>query len=103
MRSDGRLEKRAAVKVPVHLLPTENSLVPEMATTVNISRYGARVSTNRRWHPGEQVELISISGEFKRRASVVYCHPTTGGQFCVGLEFDANVKNIECGPWTSVA
>jgi hypothetical protein len=103
MLSDGRLEKRAAVKVPVRLLPAENALVAETATTLNISRYGARLLTRRRWRPGEQVDLISMSGEFRRQARVVYCNLLTDGQFCVGLEFGASVKAWKNGPWTSVA
>lgn len=103
MQSDGRLEKRATVKVPVRLLPMENALDPEAATTVNISRFGARVFTNRRWRPGDLVDIASMSGEFRRQARVVYCHPLKDGQFCIGLEFGASVKNLKVGPWSSVA
>jgi hypothetical protein len=103
MRLDGRLEKRAAVQVPVRLLSTENPLNPEFATTLNISRFGARVFSNRRWLPGDQVDIASLSGEFRRQARVVYCHPLTGGHFCIGLEFGARVKNWQSAPMTSVA
>jgi hypothetical protein len=103
MRSDGRLEKRATVQVPVRLLTVENPRDPESATTLNISRFGARVFTNRRWLPGDQVDIASVSGEFRRPARVVYCHPVTGGHFCIGLEFGASVKNWQSAPMTSVA
>jgi hypothetical protein len=103
MRSDGRLEKRAAVQVPVRLLTVENPRDHESATTLNISRFGARVFTNRRWLPGDQVDIASVSGEFRRQARVVYCHPVTGGHFCIGLEFGASVKNWQSAPMTSVA
>ena len=103
MKSDGRLEKRATVKVPVRLLPVENALNPETATTANISRFGARVFTNRRWLPGELLDIASMSGEFRRQARVVYCHPLKEGQFCIGLEFGVSVKNLRIEPWSSVA
>jgi hypothetical protein len=103
MRLDGRLEKRATVQVPVRLLSTQNPLNPEFATTLNISRFGARVFSNRRRLPGDQVDIASLSGEFRRQARVVYCHPLTGGHFCIGLEFGARVKNWQSAPMTSVA
>jgi len=103
MRLDGRLEKRATVQVPVRLVALEKAQGPESATTLNISRFGARVFTNRRWLPGDQVDIASLSGEFRRHARVVYCHPVTGGHFCIGLEFGASVKNWQSAPMTSVA
>jgi len=90
MVSDGRIEKRAAVKVPVHIVPTESAFTAETTTMVNISRRGARLLSSRRWHSGEQLRLTSMSGEFRREAKVIYCHPFAPGQFCVGLEFSAN-------------
>lgn len=103
MTSDGRLEKRANVKVPVRLAAVENGVVAETTTTVNVSRYGARVLTGRRWRPGEQLVLATLSGEFRRQAKVIHCHPLTDGQFCVGLEFGTRIQDWKGAPWDSVA
>lgn len=103
MLSDGRVTKRAAVKVPVHLVHMENAVIAETTTTINISRDGARLLTRRRWRAGEQLALTSLSGEVRRQGRVVYCHPLTDGQFCVGLEFDASINNWKDAPWTRVA
>jgi PilZ domain len=103
MQSDGRAEKRATVKVPVHIAPVENAFSAETTTTVNISRHGARLLTSRRWRPGEQLALNLLSGEFRRYGTVIYCCPLTDGQFCVGLEFDASIKTVSDAAWTSVA
>ena len=103
MQSDGRIEKRAPVKLSVHLVPFENRFVAETTLTVNISRRGARVVTGRRWRPGEQVVLTSTSGEFRRQATVVYCYPQTDGQFCMGLDFGANGRTAKDALWTDVA
>lgn len=106
MQSDGRMEKRVAVKIPVHLVSGEDSFLTETATTVNISRHGARVITSRRWQLGEELGITSLSGEFRRQGRVIYCCPLTdgqSGQFCVGLEFDASIMNWKDVPWTSVA
>jgi hypothetical protein len=103
MRAEGRARKRAAVQVPVRLVSAENVRIPESATTLNISRFGARVFTNRRWLAGEEVNIASISGEFRRQARVVYCHPLAGGHFCIGLEFGASMRMSRSAPITSVA
>ena len=97
MRSEGRIEKRVAVRIPARLVPGENGLLAETTTIVNVSARGARVVTSRRWRLGEQLDLASLSGEFRRQARVVYCHPLAGGQFCVGLEFGRSAS------WVSVA
>jgi PilZ domain len=106
MRSDGRIEKRATVKVPVRLVPVGNARIVEIVettTTVNISRHGARLLTGRRWRPGEQLALTLPSGVFQRYGRVIYCRPLTDGQFCVGLEFDASIRAEKDAAWASVA
>lgn len=103
MQSDGRVEKRATVRVPVHIVPVENAFIAETTTTVNISRHGARLLTSRRWRPGEQLALTLLSGEFQRYGRVIYCCPLSDGQFCVGLEFDASIKTEKDAAWASVA
>jgi PilZ domain len=97
MRSEGRIEKRVAVKMPARLVPRENSFLTETTTIVNVSPRGACVLTTRRWPLGEQLNLASASGEFWRQARVVYCRPLPNGQFCTGLEFGASA------PWVNVA
>jgi hypothetical protein len=99
MRSDGRIEKRATVKVPVHIVPVENAFVAETTMTVNISRRGVRILSSRRWVPGEELDLTSSSGEFQRQAKVIYCYPLTDQRFCVGLEFEASTKDWRDASW----
>ena len=81
----------------------ENAFIAETTTTLNISRRGARILTIRRWQPGEEVELTSVAGGFQRLGRVIYCHPLADGQFCVGLEFGAVIKDWKETPWASVA
>lgn len=87
MRSDGRIEKRETLEVSIHMAAMEGAFNMESATTVNISPHGARILTNRRWRPGEQLSLTSLSGEFRLQGKVAYCYQLTEGQFCVGVEF----------------
>jgi hypothetical protein len=101
--TDGRLEKRVTAKVPVHVIAMENSSIAETTTTLDISRYGARVISSRRWRPGDELGLTSLSGEFHRRATVIYCHPLADRQFCIGLEFGPSVRNWKEAPSRSAA
>jgi|SRR5580704_596489 hypothetical protein len=103
MGSDGRIEKRAKVKVPVHIVPMEGRLSAETTTTVNISRNGARLLTSRRWRPGEELDIASLSGEFRRQARVIYCSPVNDRQFYLGLEFDSRINAEKDAAWASVA
>jgi PilZ domain len=97
MRSEGRIEKRAAVKIPARLVPGGSSFLAEAGTVVNVSPRGACVLTSRRWRLGEHLDLTTASGGFRRQATVVYCRPLMNGQFRVGLEFGATAA------WVSVA
>jgi len=101
MRSEGRIEKRVAVKIPVHLVPEGNTFVAEPTTIINISRRGACVLAGRHWEPGEQLCLASSLRNFRREARVVYCHPRSNGQFCMGLEFDASIGDRNNALWSS--
>jgi hypothetical protein len=65
---DGRIEKRATVKVPVYIVPVEKALTAETTTMVDVSRRGARLLMGRRWRPGELLGVTSMSGEFRRGA-----------------------------------
>lgn len=103
MLPDGRIEKRAIVKVPVHIVSVENAFIAETTMTVNTSRHGARILTSRHWRPGALLGLTSLSGEFQRQGRVIYCYPLDDSQFCVGLEFDATIKNLKDVSWASVA
>lgn len=97
MQSEGRIEKRVAVEITARLVAGENSFLAEATTIVNVSARGACVLTSRRWPLGKQLDLTSASGEFRRQARVVYCHPVANGHFCTGLEFGARA------PWVNVA
>jgi PilZ domain-containing protein len=99
MVSDGRMEKRATVKVPVHIVPVDSAIVAETTTMVNVSRRGARVITGRRWGAGEVLGLTTMSGEFRRQGKVVYCHQLPDGLFSVGMEFGSNGNGWKDTPW----
>jgi hypothetical protein len=82
----GRLEKRTARVVPVELSRVDEPLLKETAFTENLSPHGARVVTEREWHPGTIVLITSFKAALKSRAQIVYCEPLGMGRFAVGVE-----------------
>ena len=86
MGLDGRTEKRIMKVVPVRLVVAEEGSVAEQAITVNVSRHGARLKTQRKWKPGERPRVAKERSQVPMEAKVVYCEPLPEGRFCVGLE-----------------
>jgi hypothetical protein len=82
----GRREKRTARVVPVELSRLDQSLLKERAFTENLSPHGARVITEREWHAGTIVLIVSAKGALNSRAHIVYCQPLGNNRFAVGLE-----------------
>ncbi len=77
---NGRIEKRLPTLVPVYLASLEEPRSRERTLTENVSPHGARVISQR-------------FGEFRQVGRVIYCLPTAGDRFSLGVEFpDRTVK-----------
>jgi hypothetical protein len=93
---DGRIEKRLPTSVPVYLGSLEDPRTPERTLTENVSPHGARVLSKRPWQPGEESIVTPLTGEFPQLGRVIYCLPTAGDRFCLGMVFmDRAVKWAE--------
>jgi PilZ domain len=84
---DGRIEKRVPTSVPVYLGALEDPRRPERTVTENVSPHGARVISKRSWRPGDESIVTPLSGEFPQVGRVIYCLPSAGDRFCLGMEF----------------
>jgi len=82
----GRMEDRAAINVPVRLIPPDNSPHTEFAHTENVSMHGARVIASELWHTGKSALVRSEAGQFEWTGRVVYCQRLPNGKFAVGLQ-----------------
>jgi len=90
---DGRVEKRLPTSVPVYLASLEEPRSRERTLTENVSSRGVRVISQRFWQSGEESLITPLTGEFRQVGRVIYCLPTAGDRFCVGVEFsDRTVK-----------
>jgi hypothetical protein len=86
-----RVEIRTPREVIVDLASVDVRVPAQEAVTVNVSPRGARVLTKQPWKPNDRLDVRSLLGNFRSRARVVYCVPTSTNQFAVGLQFSAAV------------
>ena len=91
-----RVESRIPSKIIVDLSSLDVRTPAQEGVTENVSARGARVVTNRAWHPNERMNVRSLLGNFRSRARVVYCQPLGNGTFAIGLQLFAAV-----GDWRS--
>ena len=82
-----RREVRSSQRLLVSLSNATQTMVAECASTENISAYGVRVRTVRRWKPDTRVLVKSPVSELRAEARVVYCQTLPDTTFAVGLEF----------------
>ena len=83
------VQKEPRIPIAVAVRISGHPRVPgvETAFTENVSASGARVMSERRWRPNEQVAMASLSGDFCTMARVVYCQTVREEGFAIGLEF----------------
>ena len=91
----GRKEQRVSLKMFVKLSSPDNPS-SEIAPTIDISCHGARVVTQRKWRPDEQISVRSIRGNLYSRARVVHCQPHMGNAYVIGIQM-----YYPTGDWTT--
>jgi hypothetical protein len=99
MRMEGRIEKRAVAAVPLILMAAGDQGFSEQVTTENLSSQGARVISKRPWEPGEQVRIVTLTGEYQRPARVIYVRPLLNHTFRVGLQYLVNSHPPRNSSW----
>jgi hypothetical protein len=91
-----RAEERMRMKLGVDLCSLDVRTPAHSGVTDNISAHGARVLTSRALRSNEQLNVRSLVGSYRSRARVVYCVPSDGGLFAIGLRFYTSA-----GEWVS--
>ena len=84
MLLEGRKHPRSLQRFLVQL-SSVRELVAEVASLENQSPYGVQLATERSWELGSHVDMISVAGDLKARARVVYCKALGPKKFVVGL------------------
>ena len=83
----GRLEKRIQLAVPLQISSVLDPSAAERTTTENVCSLGMRVLTQRARELDERLMIISLMGDLRTLARVVYCQRLPDGRFGVGLQF----------------
>ena len=85
--SEPRREPRVPMEVGVQISGHAGLPGIESTFTENVSSRGARVLSTRRWKPGDQITIATLTGSFRAMARVAYCQFVPKSGFAVGLEF----------------
>lgn len=107
---DGRREERSPQKFEVLLASGAQPMLTEVASTENVSSWGARVRTTRLWKPDAHVFVKCSDGDFWDRARIAYCRALQGTTHALGLEFygsahryNLTFRCIRCGKYEASA
>lgn len=82
-----RRETRVPMEVGVQISGHDTLPGSETTFTENVSARGARVFSNRRWKPNDQLTISTLTGSFRAAARVAYCQNIPENGFAVGVEF----------------
>jgi hypothetical protein len=81
----GRIEQRPQLSLQVRITSLEHHGLADSGSTENVSPFGLRAHVRSQWAPNEPVVIESPPGFFRSRGWIVYCQPSEGGEFVVGL------------------
>src|SRR6266699_4674841 len=81
-----RREKRTTSEVVVMLSGQNGSLVPEWASTENISAQGARILATHRWRPNDTLLIRCVDGNLQARGRVIYCQRLRDNLSVIGVK-----------------
>jgi hypothetical protein len=85
--AEPRREARVPMEVGVQISGHPGLPGIESTFTENVSSRGARVLSTRRWKPGDQITIATLTGSFRAMARVAYCQLVPKNGFAVGIEF----------------
>jgi PilZ domain len=90
--SSGRSERRIAKVVSVEVCAQDEPKLNEIAWTENVSAHGARILTEEKLRPGQQVLVRAPKEGVRSQARIVYCQRVSERRFAVGLELSGRME-----------
>jgi hypothetical protein len=85
--TEGRIEKRLRLSVPLELSKLQDPSGADRTVTENVCSVGARVLSRRAVEPNERMVVRFLEVNLRTEARVVYCERLSDGRFCLGLQF----------------
>ena len=95
--TEGRIEKRLRLSVPLELSKLQDPSGADRTVTENVCSVGARVLTRRAVEPNERLMVRFLEVNLQTEARVVYCQRLPDGRFCLGLHFQGMLMS----KWTA--
>ncbi len=95
--TEGRIEKRLRLSVPLELSKLQDPSGADRTVTENVCSVGARVLTRRAVEPNERLMVRFLEVNLQTEARVVYCQRLPNGRFCLGLHF----QGMSMSKWTT--
>ena len=92
-RSDGRSGRRMPTRLTAELLRLGQSVPKEMTFTENVSTWGVRVTTVRRWQPGTRVLVSFLRNGVRFEGRVAYCQRRDSGDFAIGIDLSGQLQS----------
>jgi len=93
--AEQRMEARIPTRIGLELSGPGEPLICEITFTENVSRYGARVVTKKRWSPNDSVLVKLPQESLPSRARITYCQRLKGDEFAMGLQFSLLVYDCD--------
>ena len=93
--TEGRIEKRLRLSVPLELSKLQDPSGADRTVTENVCSAGARVLTRRAVEPNERLMVRFIEVNLRTEARVVYCQPYMDKFSVIGIEIYSST-----GGWT---
>ncbi len=85
--TEGRIEKRLRLSVPLELSKLLDPNVRERTVTENVCSSGARVLIRWAMEPNERLMVRFLELNLRTQARVVYCQQLPDGRFGLGFQF----------------
>ena len=93
--ASGRMERRCAVAVPLHIQSLDRAPRAETAATQNVSLFGARILVENTWEIGERIVIQSPAAADPWLARVIYSQELRDGGTVIGVHLEK-----ACPNWT---
>jgi PilZ domain len=91
--ASGRMEKRCAMAVPVHIKSLDRTQRVETGVTQNVSLFGARILVENGWGTGERITLQLPSRADPWAARVIYSQELGNGGIAIGVHLEKACPN----------
>ena len=86
--ASGRMEKRSAMTLPLHIQGLDGTQRAETGVTQNVSPFGARILVENAWETGARITIQLSSAVDQWVARVIYSQELRNGGIAIGVRLE---------------